>query len=197
MQCEDCGDTVSLSNAYRDDDGNFVCEECHTDDQQQRQQGQSRTQQRTQSAQQQRTPPASTEKQTEQNSSGERSTAAAQGAEKSHTEADGGHVHTLTEDKPGEHRFKTLLSISKFISGVGWVIVGLGALAGVIGVIAAMSLPPPLEEAVFALAAGLGGGLWFAVMGLLTVAAGQVYSCFVAIERNTRSTFRLIQERDD
>lgn len=197
MRCEDCGDSISLSSAYRDDDGNFVCEECRTDDQPHRQQGQSRTQQRTKSTHQQRDASTSTEKQTEQNSSGGSSSAPAQRARTPRAETEDRHGHTPIEDQPSERRFKTLLSISKFISGVGWVIVGLGALAGVIGVIAAMSLPPPLEEAIFALAAGLGGGLWFAVMGLLTVAAGQVYSCFVAIERNTRSTFRLIQERDD
>jgi hypothetical protein len=120
-----------------------------------------------------------------------------QRAETSHADAGGGHGHAPAEANASKRRFKTLLSISKFISGVGWVIVGFGALAGVIGVIAAMSLPPPLEEAVFSLAAGLGGGLWLAVMGLLTVAAGQVYTCFVAIERNTRSTYEMIRSENE
>lgn len=195
MRCEDCGDSISLSNAYRDDDGNFVCEECHTDDQQQRQQRQSQTQQRTQSTQQQRAASVSTEKQTEQNSSGGSSSAPTQRARTPRAE-----TQTPVEGQPSERRFKTLLSIGKFVSGAGWVIVGLGALAAIIGIISAMSQAGNRfggGQAVFSLVTGMGGGLWAAVTGILMVAYGQLVSCFVAIEHNTRSTYRLIQERGD
>lgn len=87
MRCEDCGDSISLSSAYRDEDGNFVCEECHTDGQQQRQQ-QSRTQQRTQSTQKRQAAPDSTERRTEQNSSGESSNATTQRARVPSAETD-------------------------------------------------------------------------------------------------------------
>lgn len=196
MRCENCGDSISLSDAYRDDNGNFICGDCHTGSRRQRRQ-ESKKQGRTQSIQEGQAAPDSTERRTGQNSSGEGSSATTQHARTPGAETDGGNGKAPVGAQPSERRFKTLLSISNFISGLGWVIVGLGALVGVIGVIAAMSLPPPMEEAVFALTVGLGGGIWVAVSGILIVAFGQVVSCFVAIERNTRSTLRLIQERED
>lgn len=80
------------------------------------------------------------------------------------------------------------------------MIVGLGVLVAIIGIVSAMSQADNRfggGQAVFSLVSGLGGGLWAAVTGILMVAFGQVVTCFVAIERNTRSTLRLIQERGD
>lgn len=195
MECEACGDEISLSTAYRDDNGNFVCQECHTKFE--RTETDSQQQRRTQSVQQQRTAPASTEAHTEQYSSGSGSRTPANRAQTPRAETDAEDGYTPDSGQLSEPRFNTLLSISKLISGVGWVIVGLAAVAGIVGIVAAMSLPPPPEEAVMALAGGLGGGLWFAVMGLLTVASGQVVSCFVAIERNTRSTYEMIRSETE
>lgn len=199
MRCEDCGDSITLSSAYRDDDGNFVCEECHTDGQQQRQQ-QSRTQQRMQSTQKRQAAPDTTERRDEQSSSEESSSAVTQHARTPSAETDVGNGQAPAEAHPGERRFKTLLSISNFISGLGWVIVGLGALVAIIGIVSAVSQAGNRfggGQAVLSLTTGLGGGLWAAVSGILMVAFGQVVSCFVAIEHNTRSTLRLIQERGD
>lgn len=195
MECEACGDEISLSTAYRYDNGNFVCQECHT--KLERTETASQQQRRTQSDQQRRAASASTEAHTEQPSSGSESRTSANRAQTPRAETDAGDGYTPDSGQPSERRFKTLLSISKLISGVGWVIVGLAAVSGIVGIVAAMSLPPPPEEAVMALAVGLGGGLWLAVMGLLTVAAGQVYSCFVAIERNTRSTYEILQSETE
>lgn len=179
MECEACGDTISLSSAYRDDDGNFVCQDCYT------------------KAQRKRSAPAPGE----EHSNGGSGSPPTQGGETPHANPGGGHGHALDSNQPSERRFNTLLSIGKLISGIGWVFVGLGALAAIIGIIVAISEAGNRysggEQAALSLAAGLGGGLWAAVMGILIVAQGQVLSCFVAIERNTRSTYEMMRAENE
>lgn len=183
MRCEDCGNSISLSDAYRDDDGNFVCQDCHT------------------KAQQTRAATASAEKRAEQDSSGGAGSPPTHGGETSHVNPDGDHGHTLDSSQASESRFNTLLSIGKLISGLGWVLVGLGALTAIIGIVIAISVASKSfggeEQAAISLAAGLGGGLFQAIIGILIVAQGQVLSCFVAIEHNTRSTYEMMQAENE
>lgn len=184
MECEVCGDTITLSTAYRDEDGNFICQDCHT-----------------KAKQQQQAAAASKGESAEQNSGGKSGGAPTQRAEMTDAKADGAHGHRPDLNRPSERRFNTLLSIGKLISGIGWVFVGLGALAAVIGIIAAISQAGNSfgggERAVLSLAAGLGGGLLNAIIGILIVAQGQVLSCFVAIERNTRSTYEMMHAENE
>ena len=77
--------------------------------------------------------------------------------------------------------FGTLHSLGKFISGVGWMLVFLGIVAGVQGVEALDS-----GQMRGLLLFYWGGALGGIVGGLLVVAQGQLFSCFVAIEENTR-----------
>lgn len=202
MRCEDCGDSISLSSAYRDD-GNFVCEECHINNQQ-HQQGQSRTQQRTQSTQQQQAAPGPTEAQTERTSSAPTQRARTPRADTSNVSSEESSQRPSDSfEQPAPQKFKTLLRLGKFISGCGWLIV----VVGVIGLLISFTGFAELADSSgyggpgpFEVATAVGfflGSLLASGIGLVMAAAGQQISCFVAIERNTRSTLRLIQERDD
>jgi len=81
------------------------------------------------------------------------------------------------------YQFKTLLSYGKFISGFGWFIGILGAIAIIGGLMSG-------EEAGFGIALG---ALLLVVIGIMMVVSGQLISCFVSIEKNTRTTYELLQ----
>ena len=83
------------------------------------------------------------------------------------------------------YHFKTLLGYGKFISGVGWFII----LIGIISIIAGLASG---DESGFAIA---GGALFFIISGIGMVISGQVISCFVSIEKNTRATYELLKEK--
>lgn len=84
-----------------------------------------------------------------------------------------------------ESRFATLRMTVKIVSALGWLTVGGGALVALLGLIAvAGSRRGTLLGAIIA----AGPGFLVAVGGMLIVAAGQLYSCFLAIEANTRAT---------
>lgn len=86
--------------------------------------------------------------------------------------------------------FGTLLSLGKFISGLGWVLVVLGiivALVAFAGVSKYLERNPITDITATLL------GLAVAAAGIMYVASGQLISCIVAIERNTRKGKDLIE----
>ena len=89
------------------------------------------------------------------------------------------------EEFKEEYQFKTLLGYGKFISGFGWLVVILSVLAIIIG------LASGGEEA-FTVA---GGAIFVIILGIGMVISGQVISCFVSIEKNTRATYELLKEK--
>ncbi|MBI3697301.1 MAG: hypothetical protein HY238_21000 [Acidobacteria bacterium] len=92
------------------------------------------------------------------------------------------------EDIP--YRFRTLLGHGKLISGFGWAAVAFGALLGLPGLFT--FLGDRSDRAVGGLL--MIGGTILGVYGLGMVIAGQMISCFVSIERNTRVTFEVISQ---
>ena len=91
---------------------------------------------------------------------------------------------SIEADQSGdaEFEFKTLLGFGKLISGLGWILVIIGAFVSLTGF-----TNSGMESLFFIL-----GGLVVAIMGLFMVANGQLISCFVSIERNTRQTSNLL-----
>jgi len=96
---------------------------------------------------------------------------------------------TSAEPKSGdiEFDFKTLLGFGKFISGLGWILVIIG------GILALTGLTNSGNESLFFIL----GGLVLAIMGLFMVANGQLISCFVSIERNTRQASDLLKQQSE
>jgi predicted phage tail protein len=88
-----------------------------------------------------------------------------------------------TSDKPGEksEKFKTLKLYGTVFSGLGWII----------AISAAVAVFIALVEGVIVVAAS---ALPFVPLGISMVLGGQLISCFVSIEENTRRTFELLQQ---
>lgn len=92
--------------------------------------------------------------------------------------------HQITTNATAPYQFKTLLGYGKFISGLGWIVIIIGIIA-IIGGFASGS------------EVGVGvavGSLIFIILGIGMVASGQLISCFVSIERNTRATYELLKQ---
>ncbi len=85
-------------------------------------------------------------------------------------------------------RFKTLLSLGKTISIIGWVIVGFA------GLTLFLSLASCTSGNKFEGTIGFIIGILTAGFGYLVVANGQLISCFVGIEDNTHKTVESLQE---
>jgi len=78
---------------------------------------------------------------------------------------------------PVHNEFMTLASYGRFMAGFGWFIVMLGGFAALIGLgVRGIGI------------IGLFGGVFVAIMGVGFVVNGQLVSCFVSIEKNTRKT---------
>ena len=89
------------------------------------------------------------------------------------------------------NNFKALSGYGSLISGTGWVIVIFSILAFIIGLISIVN-GTELELGGYTL---MFSGVIFGISGLLLVVAGQIVSCFISIERNTRSVFKLLKEK--
>ena len=96
---------------------------------------------------------------------------------KSETSGKGNEIQNISSS------FKTLLGIGKFISGFGWFLCAAAVIAFFIGF-------TDVEDQ--ARAALLGGGIIVFIYALLIVAFGQLISCFVSIEKNTRATYKIL-----
>lgn len=81
-----------------------------------------------------------------------------------------------------DNEFMTLSGYGKFISGFGWLVVVLGAFAVVLG----------LGTRNFGIV-GIVSGALAIIMGIGLVANGQLISCFVSIERNTKAAAALLE----
>jgi hypothetical protein len=78
--------------------------------------------------------------------------------------------------------YNTLLFYGKLISAVGWFIL-------VVGIIVIIGVLIDYIEFLGAL-----GGLLLIGIGLGMVVSGQVVTCFVAIEKNTRATYEALKQ---
>ena len=95
-------------------------------------------------------------------------------------------VQAEKEGLKEQYDFKTLLGFGKFISGLGWVLVVLGLFGILSGLVT--SGPARILAVI--------GGIYVITYGILIVASGQAISCFVAIERNTRLTYKLLKLKE-
>lgn len=77
------------------------------------------------------------------------------------------------------YRARTLKFVGSFCSATGWLFVFLGVIGAVLS-FSQMRIPMYFYPI-------LGGSVLAIIMGTITVASGQVISCFVQIERNTRA----------
>lgn len=94
-------------------------------------------------------------------------------------------------DFQNNFRFKTLLSLGRTITIIGWVIVGFA------GLTIFSSLTSCVSNDGFAKAIGLLSfpiGLLTGAFGYLFVAMGQMISCFVSMEDNTHKTVEQLNE---
>jgi hypothetical protein len=80
--------------------------------------------------------------------------------------------------------FRKLLRYGRFLTGCGWVLIVFAAIILVGGLLRT-------KNGVFT---GVTGAIAFAINGMLFVVAGQVISCFVLIEKNTRETNELLRQ---
>jgi len=81
-----------------------------------------------------------------------------------------------------EPQFKTLHHLGGVISFLGWIVVALGVASFIF-----MKDTFPVGTAFF-------GALLIAIIGIVIVANGQLLSCFVSIEWNTKKTNELLTE---
>ena len=94
----------------------------------------------------------------------------------------------VAEDTITGNHFKTLLGYRKLISVLGWIWIILCIGGVVIGLLAGLS---GVHEGWLI----MGGSFFSVLFGIGMVASGQLISCFVAIEKNTRATNELLQTR--
>ena len=103
----------------------------------------------------------------------------------------------MTDDKRIEentnkidYEFKTLSGYGKFISGFGWIMAFLGIIASLLWPTRAfVGVEDPADFGIIL------GGVIALVIGIGLVVNGQLISCFVSIEKNTRQTYKLLQQK--
>jgi hypothetical protein len=86
-----------------------------------------------------------------------------------------------TNASPG---FRTLLGYGQLMAGCGWFLVILAALVVVIA----------LAGGGIGLFAGIASSVALVIAGISFVVSGQIISCFVSIERNTRESSALLKQ---
>ena len=90
-----------------------------------------------------------------------------------------------TQDEvPSTHRFKTLSAYARLISGMGWLVVGVGLFTIIFSII----------EADLGIMGIVSGGVAI-VAGIVLVASGQLVSCIVAIQRDITTIIGLMHEK--
>ena len=82
--------------------------------------------------------------------------------------------------------FNTLLRIGKFISGFGWFLCVVAIIAFFFGF---ADVQDEIRPMLF------GGGIFTFICALIIVAFGQLISCFVSIERNTKATYHILSKK--
>jgi len=95
-------------------------------------------------------------------------------------------LEQLNGDFP--YHFKALLSYGKISSAIGWIIVIIGVIVFFVGF-------ANLEfDGALGISAIL-GGIFISILGIGMVIGGQLVSCFVSIEKNTRSTYEILKSK--
>lgn len=85
------------------------------------------------------------------------------------------------------YNFKVLLGYGKFLSGLGWLLIIIGIIGGII--IASLAG----DFGVSLVLSGIMFGVVCAIFGIMFIVSGQIFCCFVSIERNTRSTYEILR----
>lgn len=93
-----------------------------------------------------------------------------------------GDTSSASGRQGGANDFMTLSAYGRFVSGFGWLV----AFLGIIGVILGISSK---EFGII----GILGGVFTIIFGVGLVVNGQIVSCFVSIERNTRASVALLE----
>ena len=91
------------------------------------------------------------------------------------------------DDIDASRDYGTLMLVGKINSFLGWIVV----VGGVIGFIVG------LAEGKFAILAVALPGLFAAILGLLIAASGQMISCLVSTERNSRDTSEILSQHTE
>lgn len=91
------------------------------------------------------------------------------------------------EEAEVKYHFKTLLGYGKLISGLGWAVV----ILGIITIIAGLSKAEDAWDIVAI------RNIIIIILGFGMAISGQVISCFVSIERNTRATYEILKKQSD
>lgn len=91
----------------------------------------------------------------------------------------------MEDGRSSEGRFKTLWATSRVISTLGWITISGGT---AFSVIAAAAVLNSRKGTLLVAAVAAAPGFLAAVSGWLIVAAGQLISCFISIEQNTRAS---------
>ena len=90
------------------------------------------------------------------------------------------------EKNSGVYKFKTLRSYGKLISGFGWLLVTIGVLALLFFLLKISDVRASDLTILYFIG---GGGFVLLLNGFFSVVFGQLVSCFVEIEKNTRMTY--------
>jgi uncharacterized membrane protein len=97
-------------------------------------------------------------------------------------------VGTENDSNLVKYQFKTLLSYGRLVSSLGWVIFIVGFIVILLSIAMISKRGNPL---------GFMSIIWgaiTAISGISIVIWGQIISCFVSIERNTRATYIAVKE---
>ena len=85
--------------------------------------------------------------------------------------------------KASKTKFKTLLGYGKFLSGFGWIISIFSLIMIIVGFTSGEAIGIPIALM----------SILLLISSILIVVIGQLISCFVAIEKNTRNTYELLE----
>jgi len=94
------------------------------------------------------------------------------------------------QEQTGFH-FKALRTWGKIISVFGWILVLAGSVTAIIAGLLILEDGPGGE--VFVLL----GGLVAVLIGFSYIVFGQLISCFVEIEKNTRTTYQMLERNKE
>jgi hypothetical protein len=91
-----------------------------------------------------------------------------------------------------EARFKTLLGYGEFLSVLGWIVLGIAGLLILVGLVTINDNGSFLGRSVYGL---ISLGALSILIGIILLIWGQIITCFVSIEANTRATNEILEKR--
>ena len=95
----------------------------------------------------------------------------------------GANVEEIEEDTSVPVYFKTLVWYAATMTLFGWLVL----IAGIVSIIISFS-----QEVIFNKYAFLLGGISLIMYGIITIVNGELITCFVSIEKNTRETNNIL-----